>query len=125
VSYKEIYVAVLEGELGQPLFKVDGLGVSTTEFVHSLRNELASAVVKWPRLAWVSEDPYFLMKYCLEWIVNIDHLKLFDWRIVYTTPEGGFLQLSYCRPGFIERGDETETLYATRFERILQDETLV
>lgn len=124
MSYKELHVTVMEDELtGQPIFKVDGLGAGISEFVHALRTELPSAFVKWPRLAWVSEDPYFLMKYCLEWIVSIDHLNLHDWKIVYATPKGGFLQLSYCRPGFIDR--EEEILYATRFERILQNETLV
>jgi len=125
VSYKELLVAVSEDDSGHPLFKVNGLGAGISEFVHALKNELTSAVVKWPRLAWVREDPYFLMKYCLEWIVNIDHLNLYDWKIIYTTPEGGFLQLSYCRPGFVEREEEAETLYPTRFERILQGEIIV
>jgi hypothetical protein len=118
VSYKELHVAVLEDEFtGGPLFKIDGVGAGISEFVHALRMELPKAVERLPRLS----DPYSLMKYCLDWVVGIDHLKLFDWKIVYATPEGGYVQLSYCRPGFVQPDEE---VYATRFERIL-NETLV
>ena len=124
--YKELHVAVIEDESSTlPLFKVTGLGAGITEFVHALRSELPSAAVKWPWLADVEHDPYRLMSYCLDWVVKVDVFKLFDWKIVYATPDGGFLQLSYCRPGFVQTDLPNQEVYATRFERILQSETLV
>jgi hypothetical protein len=130
MSYKELHVTVLEDELdGHPLFKVDGVGAGISEFVHALRAELPSAVRQWPNLANVKNDPLFLMKYCLDWIVSIDQLNLFDWKIVYTNPDGGFLQLSYCRPGFVERNnnlcpDHATGQRLTRLERVLADDLM-
>ena len=122
MSYKELHVAEVEGVGGPPVFKVIGVGAGITEFVHALRMELQSAG-EIHHIA-VRDNPYPLMTYCLDWIVKVDALKLFDWKIVYVTREGGFLQLSYCRPGFVE-SEPDENVYATRFERILQNETLV
>ena len=123
MSYKELHVSVMEDEVdGHPIFKVDGVGYGISEFVHALRNELPSAVNKW---RWLT-DPYSLMKYSLDWIVSLDTLNLFDWKIVYTNQDGGFLQLSYCRPSFVEReSKEVKEMYATRFERILQCDIIV
>ena len=121
MSYKELHVAMVEDRGGPPMFKVTGVGAGITEFVHALRMELQSASAIHPIIP-TNDNPYPLMTYCLDWIVKVDELKLFDWKIVYATREGGFLQLSYCRPGFVET--EREVLYATRFERILQSDSL-